>query len=323
MKKHILITGCTGFIGSYFNKRLKNEGWHVKGIDLKVNKNQMNNNLIEGNILNKDVVKQAMEGSHVVLHLAAKHRANERKEDYYETNVAGTKAVLDVATELNIHNIIFFSTVNVYGNNNLINKYEDLKPEPVDDYGKSKLMAEHLIQEWLSKNNLNKALIMRPVVVYGKNNYGNMYRLIDFVYRNNRFQIATGKNKKAIAYVENLFDAVMFAWYNMDNRKEVYNYSDYPIMTTSNLINLIYKYLEKKKPRLILPLYMAYFGGYLFDLIAAITKKDFQISKQRIIKFYSNTINYSDRIREKGYNQKYTNEYGIFKMVNWYKEKGC
>ncbi len=283
-----------------------------------------------GDILDRDKVFNAMKGCKIIFHLAAKHHEftvgpqkglKINKKDFYETNVKGTKNLLDIASELNISNFIFFSSVAVYGERNLPSD-ETKNPKPDTDYGKSKLTAEKLICDWVRSNCFNKALIIRPVVVYGENNWANVYHLIDSIAKNRFLQVGRGSNKKAMAYIENLYEAVIFAWNNMKNknrRLEIYNYTDYPILTTKEIIDLIYKALDKTKPPFYIPYFIGLLGGKVFDIVSYFTSNDIPISSEKIKKFCSSTEHFAEKIRKEGFKQKYTIEYGLNKMVSWYK----
>ena len=152
--------------------------------------------------------------------------------------------------------MIFFSSVAVYGDSNF-GKDEDSIKDANNDYGKSKLEAEKIILKWFNNNRELrdfKLIIVRPAVVFGEQNFGNVFNLIQQIKSSFFFNIGNGKNIKSIAYVRNLVDSVFFAQNNIKTNFFVYNYSDYPQLNILSLTKLISELTGKVKP-LNIPLF--------------------------------------------------------------------
>jgi nucleoside-diphosphate-sugar epimerase len=170
-----------------------------------------------------------LKGFDLVILLAAEHRDDVSPTSlYYDVNVEGTRNVLDVMDENGIKNIIFTSSVAVYGLNK--NNPDETHPaDPFNHYGKSKWQAEEVLREWQSKDTSNRMLrILRPAVIFGERNRGNVYNLLKQTSFG-RF-LKTGKcdNKKSITYVGNI---VVFIEYLTETAKpadEAYNFIDKP-----------------------------------------------------------------------------------------------
>ena len=115
--------------------------------------------------------------------------------------------------------------------------WDDLKMKP-------KLEAEKLVENWVAEDQDRRALIIRPTVIFGPRNKGNVYRLIRLI--NSGFYVPVGKgdNIKSIAYVENLVDATLFLMEKKFNGFEIYNYSDEPHISFRETVALIYRLLE-------------------------------------------------------------------------------
>ena len=157
---------------------------------------------IDTDVRNLDQLRQALEGAECVINLAAEHKDNVRPAKlYYEINVEGARNICRVADELGIHNMIFTSSVAVYApSNSEID--EDGEKSPLTDYGKSKLQAEDVFRYWAgSDKNLT---IVRPAVVFGEGNRGNLFALFDQIRRGRFVMVGSGSNRKSMAYVENL-----------------------------------------------------------------------------------------------------------------------
>ena len=111
--------------------------------------------------------------------LAAEHRDDVSPTSlYYDVNVTGTKNVLDKMDEAGIKHLVFTSSVAIYGLNKQ-NPREDHLEDPFNHYGKSKWQAEQVIKEWFEKDPIGKSVtIIRPTVIFGERNRGNVYNLL-------------------------------------------------------------------------------------------------------------------------------------------------
>ena len=157
MKKKILITGGSGYIGSCLFIFLK-KNFDVYILDKENKRNWQaisKKNFYKCNILNFKKTERIIHNicPDVIIHLAGLSTVNEKfkKKDYSINNIDVMKNILKIMEENQIKNIIYSSTASVYKNKNIqINEYSKLGP--ISKYGKSKLAAEKLIKK---KKNLN------------------------------------------------------------------------------------------------------------------------------------------------------------------------
>ncbi|MEM6811027.1 MAG: NAD(P)-dependent oxidoreductase, partial [Pseudomonadota bacterium] len=192
----IAVTGGSGFIGQRLVKRLEKAGHQIVNIDSEDPDNPID-------ICYEQALEKSLEGCDAIYHLAAAHRDDiSPKSIYYDVNGQGTKNIIQAAKAHNIQRIIFASTVAVYGLN-AGEASEETKPEPFNDYGKSKLEAEQYLKAWQSESDDHILSIIRPVVVFGEGNRGNVYTLMKQIAGNKFIMIGKGQNKKSMAYVEN------------------------------------------------------------------------------------------------------------------------
>ena len=181
----ILVTGGAGFIGSNFIIYMMNKypDYKIVNLDkltyagnlenLKNVENNPNYNFIKGDICDIEVVKKAMEGCDMVVHLAAEShvdRSINSPEDFIKTNVLGTEILLEVAKELNIKRFHHISTDEVFGTlsfDNLKEKFNEQSPyNPRSPYSASKAGADHLVRAFIETYNF-------PATISNcSNNYG-------------------------------------------------------------------------------------------------------------------------------------------------------
>ena len=282
-----LIIGGSGFVGSFLIESLEKK--ETKNYD----KNQslyFKNLTTIGNILDINKLRKVMVGVESVVLLAAEHRDDVSPTKlYYDVNVTGTKNVLDLMDEIGIKKLIFTSTVAVYGLNKL-NPNEKSQPDPFNHYGKSKIQAEKLIHTWYDNDPENKSVtIIRPTVIFGERNRGNMYNLMKKIHDNSFVMIGNGKNKKSVAYIRNVVAFIVNRLNNEEKGLNIYNYVDKPDMKMNELILILKKEIKSKNINIKIPYFLALFIGLVFDGFSFLLKKNFTISYIRIKKFCAST----------------------------------
>lgn len=312
----ILMTGGSGFIGSHFHQVLPQE--NIVNLDLEKPNFTHRSTYFEGDIRKaKDVERAIAEyGCDMIISLAAEHKDfGITRADYFKTNEYGTQVICDAATKFGIKKIIFYSSVAVYGDNTTPSD-ENMKPNPSNPYGESKLAGEQVLKKWAAADNSRQVLIIRPVVVYGERNVANMYRLINQIKAGRYFHIGKGNNVKSIAYVKNLVAATLFLKDRMQSGVDIYNYSDNPQLSSRKIASVIAAALNRKDP-ITLPYWLVYTMGIPFDIAIKLTGKDLPISTNRVRKFCTETYHKADKLKAAGFTPAQTNVDGLKAMVHW------
>jgi nucleoside-diphosphate-sugar epimerase len=315
---NIAVIGVSGFIGKFMAKALVSNGHAVSGLDRESYPGNDLTRFREGDLLNKDAVDDVLTGCDMIIHLAAAHHDfGVSREEFFRVNLEGTRNILGCAERAGIKKIIFYSTVAVYGN---ATEPADEKtpPCPVSPYGESKLAAEAAVERWVLQDTSRSAVIIRPAVVFGPENYANMYNLINSIAKKQFIFVGPGKNIKSIAYVENLVDATLFAAERMQPGLNVYNYSDYPQMITIDIVKTILVHLKYPSLRFRLPLQPTMFFAGIFDILGKVTGINFPITAYRIKKFNTPTHFKSEKIRQDGFVPKIELREGLKRMAAWY-----
>jgi nucleoside-diphosphate-sugar epimerase len=315
MNKLSLI-GASGFVGTRLIDQLKDK-YTIVNFDKQQSKKYPELTTIV-DIRDKEALKSLLKGFDLVVLLAAEHRDDVSPiSSYYDVNVEGTRNVLEVMDENGIKNIIFTSSVAVYGLNKS-NPTENHPADPFNHYGKSKWQAEEVLREWYNKNISTKMLrILRPTVIFGERNRGNVYNLLRQISSGRFLKIGGCDNKKSMAYVGNI---VAFIEYMIETAKpnyEVYNYIDKPDLSMNELIDVVGKSLDKKIPSVNIPYWLGMFGGYCFDFIAWITRKKLSISSVRVRKFCATTQFDAGKAHSSGFIPPYTLSQGIDRTIKF------
>ena len=313
-----LVTGDSGFIGTYLARRLMQTGYSVKGIDVLPHYSSWTvHPQIVGNILEPEAVRRTLRDVQCIIHLAAEHKDfGVSHSRYFQVNKDGTENLLRCAAEQDVKEFIFFSSVAVYGEQQATS--EDTAPNPITPYGESKLAAENAVRQWTKEDLSRTGIIIRPTVVFGPMNNANIFRLIKQVCDGRFVWVGNGDQIKSVAYVENLVDATLFLLQNVKPGLEVFNYADSPHLRTRELVNLIASKAGVRIPSLHIPATVAVSAAKIFDLIGAISGRDFSLTSLRIKKFSTPTYHTAEKIRRCGFTPSYTIEEGIEKNVQWY-----
>lgn len=319
----ILITGSNGFVGSSLMPFLENLGHDVYGIDREAKPvYPVHKNTVIADIVDIASINTLKKPYDLIIHCAAaKSDFGVSDKEYYQDNVEVTQILMDFATAQNVEKVIYYSTVSVYGHQKEpCGEEGELLSNTV--YGDTKLGGEKEIEKWLKSNSNNKAVFLRPSVIYGPNNYANMYNLINQLYGNPLVTVGDGSHVKSMVSLKNLIDMTVFVMDNgFSSSLHVYNCLDKPYYSLDKLMQIIANTEGFNRPKIKIPVWLAYALITPFEVFSRITGKDLKINWNRLNKLITSTYYYAEKIREEGYVQRYTVEDEITEMVTWYKSK--
>ncbi len=218
-----VIFGGSGFIGTSFAQYLIDNNHidkvylvDIESIDLKFSefrKQQLAQNVnivfLKGDVRGGLDWFMPVEDVMMIANFAAVHREPGHEDyEYFETNLLGAENVCKFAEKVGCQNIIFTSSISPYGVSESV-KDESTLPIPVTAYGASKLAAEKIHQIWQAKDTNNRRLvIVRPGVVFGPGEGGNVSRLIKAVIHRYFFFMGNQSTRKAGVYVKELCNAM-------------------------------------------------------------------------------------------------------------------
>ena len=306
----ISIIGGAGFVGTNLSKNLEKLNIDHNIYDI----NPKSSSHIYTDVTQEDTL-DAIKYSDTIINLAAVHRDDIRPLSLYDdVNVGGAKNVCNAARKFNINNIIFTSSVAIYGfapkNTN-----ENGEPNYFNDYGRTKYLAEKVYIKWYEEDPTNRSLtIIRPTVIFGEGNRGNVYNLLKQIASKRFAMIGNGANIKSMAYVENVASFINFSL-SFSKGIHIYNYIDKPDLSMNQLISLIRKILfSKDNVGIRLPSLIGYIAGYLFDFISYILNKNLPISSIRIKKFLANS-QFDKSLKKTGFKPPVTLEEGMINTL--------
>lgn len=223
--KNCLIFGGNGFVGHHFTQFLLQNSLCEKVYLIDINAaphlcncHSSNVVFVSGDVRSEIVLDASLPTEvDLIVNLAAIHREPGHLDfEYFETNLLGAENICKFAERVGCKNIIFTSSISPYGIGES-SKDEVTLPIPVTSYGSSKLAAEKIHQIWQAKDINNRRLvIVRPGVVFGPGEGGNVSRLIKAVIHRYFFFMGNYSTRKAGVYVKELCNAM---WWVLQQQK--------------------------------------------------------------------------------------------------------
>lgn len=313
---NITLIGASGFVGTRLIELLRVKDYSLLNID-KQQSHFYPEITIVGDVREKESISEKLKGTDVVVLLAAEHRDDVSPISlYYDVNVGGMKNLLAAMEENGIKRIIFTSSVAVYGLNKK-NPNEEHPADPFNHYGKSKWQAEQVLKEWYKTHpdwNIN---ILRPTVIFGERNRGNVYNLLKQISGGKFLMVGKGENKKSMAYVGNIVAFIQFLIENKKKGYNVYNYIDKPDFTMNELVAHVSKVLDKHIPATHYPYFLGMLGGYCFDVLAFCLRKKLTVSSVRVKKFCATTQFDASKVQNTEFQPPYSLGEGLARTLKF------
>jgi nucleoside-diphosphate-sugar epimerase len=298
--ERIVVLGGSGFIGTRLVTRLLRAG-HDVTIGDKAESSAFPGRWTRCDVRDIDALRRIVVGADVVINLAAEHRDDVTPTRLYDdVNVEGARHVCVAATESGVRRVVFTSSVAVYGFS-AAELDEDAATRPFNDYGRTKLEAEAVYEAWQRDDPGKTLVIMRPSVVFGEGNRGNVFNLVRQVASGAFVMVGEGTNRKSMAYVENV--AACLEWsLTLRAGRHLFNYADKPDLDTNALVTTVRSALGRSpRPPFRLPVAAGLVAGHACDLISRVTGRKLPISAIRVKKFTQNTRIAATRIALAGF----------------------
>lgn len=312
----IAVIGGSGFIGTRLIAALLEAGHTAVNLDLQPSLAHPGLTVI-GDVRTLADVTGAVTGCDVIVNLAAEHRDDVRPVSRYdEVNVGGARVVVAAAEAAGVERIVFTSSVAVYGLG-VTRPTEHAPTRPFNDYGRTKLEAEVVLRGWAQASPTRTLLVVRPCVVFGEGNRGNVYTLTRQVASGRFLFIGAGRNAKSMAYVGNIAAFLTHLATGPGHPAGVttVNYADTPDLTTRELVERIQRELHLPASRRSLPKPVGLAAGAALDLLARVSGRTFPISRVRVEKFVAETTVDTGALQASGFTPPHTIEEGLVRTL--------
>lgn len=228
----IVLTGSSGFVGKNLLSFLKDQAHTIIPFSLR----------------NKKATDVLQISADAVVHLSGKAHDTRNVADskeFYTVNTEQTIELFDVFLQSEIKDFFFFSSVKAAADSIEGILDEDITPNPLTHYGISKWKAEkHLLQSPLP--NGKRLFIIRPCMIHGPGNKGNLNLLYNIVKKGLPWPLASFHNEKSFLGIDNLNYLIHQMLLKKDLKSGIYNFADDEVLSTNELIVTVNKVLGKK-----------------------------------------------------------------------------
>ena len=270
----------------------------------------------------REVVKwKPAEPVSFIANFAAVHREPGHEDwEYFKTNLYGAENVSAWACEVDCPSIAFTSSISPYGVSEEV-KDETTLPVPVTAYGSSKLAAEKIHLAWQAADNARrKLIIVRPGVVFGPGEGGNVTRLVKAVRKGYFFYTANRDTRKAGIYVKELCNAIW--WVHQLQLEQgsgvlLFNGSMNPGPSISEYVAAVCKVAGIRRFVPNVPYLLLLSAAYSIDLIARPLRVNHPFSPVRIRKLVRSNNVLPNFLASNGYPYLYTLEAA---MKDWQRD---
>jgi UDP-glucose 4-epimerase len=223
MKKRVLVTGGSGFIGSHLVHRLLKEGSEV-GVTVRYGNVMKNERLkdiysdirvIEADLRNRGALSQVRDWRpEVVFHLAAYNHVGEsftQVEECFDVNAKGTANLLDSCN--GVEKFVYMSTSEVYGYQDAVPFVETMNPQPISPYAITKYAGELYCRMKQRMSGAVPILIVRPFNTFGpyQSSKAIIPELIIKCLMGDALQTTAGEQTREFNFVDNIVDGIIKA----------------------------------------------------------------------------------------------------------------
>lgn len=327
----ILITGASGFIGSFIVEEALRRGMETwAGVRASSSRKYLTDeriHFIDLDFSSQEKLENALRGHEFdyVVHAAGVTKSL-HEADFFATNTQGTINLVEAILHLKmpLKRFIYMSSLSIYGAIREQQPYteiqEDDVPKPNTAYGKSKLQAEKFLDSIGSEFHY---VILRPTGVYGPREH-DYFLLAKSIKKHLDFAVGFKRQDITFIYVEDVVQAIFLSLdHALDGRK--FFLSDGNVYSSTDFSDLVHDALGSPWwLRMRAPLWVLKVITSIGELVSHITGKTSALNRDKynILKQRNWRCDIEPAMDELGYHPQYNLEKGVELTIKWYKENG-
>lgn len=326
-----LVTGASGFTGSYVCKALLEKGYVVKalvrrnsqidkmsalGVDVKAIE------FLEGDLASPDTLKGKLAGVDTLFHVAALYRQEGvPRQMFFTVNAEGTRALLEEAAAAGVKRVVHCSTVGVQGEIADPPANEDAPYNPGDHYQESKLEGEKIALSFFREGRID-GVVVRPLGIYGPGDT-RFLKLFRHIYKGLFRMIGKGRVLYHLTFVEDLAEGIILAGETPGVSGRIYAIGGGTYLPLSDLVGMIADIFGKPVSRLHIPLWPVYIAAYCCEMICRPLGIEPPLYRRRLDFFTKDrAFDIGRAKKDLGYSPKVELKEGLTRTALWYKEQG-
>ncbi len=321
--KAAIIFGGSGFIGTFFAVKLLEESKYKKVYIVDKENIEEKSCHFRDNLFMKykdyicfinhdvrDEIKFDLDDEiGLIANFAAIHREPGHEDhEYFETNLHGAKNICAWAEKISCKKVLFTSSISPYGLSEEARDETSLTV-PVSAYGSSKLASEEIHKTWHAKSNDRRLIIVRPGVVFGPSEGGNVSRLIKAVLGRYFFYMGNRETRKAGIYVKELTNAMYWVMFDEKANSQsmiIFNGTMNPGPSIEEYVDVVCKVAKVNRYVPNLPHFILLYASHLISFFMSPFGINHPFSPVRINKLVRSNNIIPSYLLEKKYNYKFT-----------------
>lgn len=315
-----LVTGASGFIGNALCRQLRMEKYIVRaGLHKHIGLPRQWHESVELELTSNNWEENPCQGVDTVFHLAGKAHAltetNQDEQEYRVINSEGTRKLLGAAKEAGVERFIYFSSIKAVGEDGRLQLDESSRIKPETHYGQSKLEAEQLV---LHGGYVPHSVVIRPCMVYGNSNKGNLPRMIKAIRKGIFPPLPENHNKRSMVHVGDVVQAAILAAEKNQAAGQIYIVSDGQAYSTRQIFDWIRGELGKSAFAFSIPTILLQLLASIGDMIGRVTNRRFIFDTDALHKLTGSAWYSSDKIvNELGFIPKYSLKESLPEIIQY------
>jgi nucleoside-diphosphate-sugar epimerase len=311
-----LVTGATGFVGSHLCSELVEAGYGVRAV-VRHGEQAVGRGIERVTV--PDIAfadwTAALRDVDCVVHLAGlahqvSTRGRDRRDEFHRVNADATRRLAAAAAGV-VRRVIYVSSVGAAEAAVALSCSDPSLGHPKFDYGLSKLRGEELLIEALRGSETDWC-ILRPPLVYGRGQAGNMARLQRLVRLGAPLPLGKVSNRRSLVYVGNLASAITTVIPHPAAARRIFVVCDSRAPSTPELILSIGHHVGRKVRLWPLPVRVLKVIGRAGDLVSRVFRRPLPVDTYAVQRLCETLVVDSSAFRAAtGWQQPYSQEEGL------------